>query len=142
MSESLAFPFAIALGLSMLGVDTAVSIMPRASTDNFFAVHSFRAERSGDTALIYIERAIKAPIPMAYTVRIMERDIGGWREFCKAQSNTFLYMPDAVLPGQIDLDWWTGGKCAKLPAAPARIVTTWDPEGQGLESVTAIAEVK
>lgn len=141
-TDSLAVPFMISLGWAGLTLDTAVSFAPRATLENFFEVHSIEAERVGNTAVLRVDREIHAPINMAYTVRVMAVENGKYQQVCKASSNSFLYMPQAELPDQITLDWWTDGECPELPDGPSQIITTWDPDPQGLDALTVIAEVE
>ncbi len=142
MNDGLVFPFAIALGVAAMGVDTAVSVLPKADLDVFFEVRSVEAFRDGDSATLVVDRSIYRPIHMAFTVQVMSMTPQGWQEICTAPSNNILYEPTRVLPDPITLDWWTWGKCATIPPGLVKIVTTWDPEPLGLPSVTMIAEVK
>lgn len=135
------FAVAVAMGVSGLVVDGVVSLVPEPKTQVLFEVHEIRAERVGDTANLFVNRSIYAPVHMEPTVRIMEKTKGGWREFCFAPSSPFLYQPDAVLDQPVTLDWWTWGKCPVLPDGPARIVTTWSPAGRGLLPVTYTVEI-
>jgi hypothetical protein len=141
MSDNFAFPFVIALTVSLMGVDTAVNVLPKADLAAFFEVHSIEFERAGDTAILHVDRTIHRPINMAFTVRIMSETPRGWVEVCRAASNVILYEPGRALPDPVTLDWWTWGQCPTLPEGPAQIVTTWDPEPMGLEAVTVKAEV-
>lgn len=136
------YALAVALGVSGLVVDAVAGLAPRAKTSDFFEVASIRAERDGDSANLYVDRVIKAPIHMSFTVRIMEKTSGGWREFCSAPSSAILYQPSAVLDQPVTLDWWTWGKCPVLPDGPARIATTWEPSARGLEPTTTVVEVE
>ena len=142
MNDGLAFPFAITLVFAMMGVDTAVSVLPRAATDDFFTVQSVTVERAGAGAVLNVDRTIKRPIHMEFAVRIMGRGKSGWVETCTTQSGPILYLPDAELPDLITLDWWTWGKCPNLPEGPARVITTWIPEPQGLGPVSIVSEVE
>lgn len=141
MNDGLAFPFAIALGISAMGVDTAVRVMPRPQLSDAFEVRSIEAHREGETAILDVDRTIKRPINMQFSVRVMQRGPNGWIDTCAMTSGVIQYRPDAALPDPVTLDWWTWGECATLPAGQARIVTTWVPEPRGLEPVTVIAEV-
>ncbi len=140
--KDLAFPFAIALAASLMGVDTAVSVLPKAGMADFFEVRSVTAERQGETAVIQFDRVIHQPLHMEFTVRVQGKARQGWVEVCAMSSGVILYTPDAVLPDPVTLDWWTWGKCPTLPEGPARIVTTWAPDARGLEPVTVITEVE
>lgn len=140
--KDLVFPFAIATGFAMMGVDTAVTVLPRADLGEFFTVQSLTATRSGDTATLEVDRQIKHPIHMAFNVRIQSLGEKGWYETCAMQAGPILYQPDAALPEPVTLDWWTWGECPTLPEGKARIVTTWIPEPKGMAPITAIAEVK
>lgn len=141
MNDGLAFPFVVALILAGMGVDTAVSVLPQADLDTFFDVRSVTARRDGDTATLTVDRTVKMPIHMAFSVRVQSRIGAGWVDTCAMSSGVIFYQPDAVLPDPVTLDWWTWGECPDLPPGDARIVTTWTPEPRGMQSVTVIAEV-
>ena len=136
-----AFAIAVAMGVSGLMIDGVVSIVPDPQTSSLFEVHSIEAARHGDTASLWVDRTIHSPLHMAFSVRVMEGGPSGWREACSMQSVPILYMPDAILDQPVTLDWWTHGKCPKVPEGPARIVTTWAPTGRGLQPVTYTVEI-
>jgi hypothetical protein len=141
MNDGLAFPFAVALAVAAMGVDTTVSIMPRPQLSDAFEVRSVTAERAGDTAILKVDRTIKRPINMQFSVRVMQKGPNGWIDTCAMTSGVIQYRPDAALPDPVTLDWWTWGECPHLPAGQSRIVTTWVPEPREMEPLTIIAEV-
>jgi len=140
LSDNL-FAMAIAVGVSGLTVEGVSNLIPARTTADFFAVQDVRVDRDGAGAVLWVDRTIKRPVHMVYTVRIMQATPQGWRQFCKAQSNPILYQPDSVLDQPVTLDWWTDGKCAILPEGRTRIMTTWAPLARGLEPVTFTSEV-
>ena len=141
--KELVFPFAIATAFAMMGVDTAVTMLPRAELSNFFTVDGIEAKRVGKTAHLKVDRTIHHPIHMSFIVRVQKRGLNGWTDDCTApEVGPILYQPDAELPDPITLDWWTWGACVELPEGPARIVTTWIPEPNGLSPVTVVSEVE
>jgi hypothetical protein len=142
MNDGVAFPFAIALIFAGMGVDTAVTVLPRADVRQFFEVHSVTAERRGDTAILHVDRSIYRPIPMSFSVRIMAEGRVGWTETCAMTSGIIEYRPDHELPEPVTLDWWTWGECPHLPHGPARIVTTWTPAVQGFAPMTVITDIR
>jgi hypothetical protein len=142
MSENLAYPFALALGFTGIAMDTTTSLLPPPVTEQYFEIHSMIAERVGDTASMIVDRTIRAPIEMSWTVRVMEEADDGWRQVCQASSGVFQYRPEARLPVPTSLEWWTDGQCVDLPPGPARIITTWTPQRAGLDPVTYIARVE
>jgi hypothetical protein len=135
------FASIVALGVAGLTIDGAVSILPKPRTSQFFEVQSVRAERDGVTAQLWVDRIIKAPVHMSYTVRVQEWTPGGWRQFCRADGGPFLYDPEATIDRPVSLDWWTNGICPVLPDGRARIVTTWQPQFKGAVAVSYTAEV-
>lgn len=141
MSDGLAFPFAVAVSLTLIGVDTAVTLMPKPSLDAFFKVDSVTAERVDDTAVLKVDRQILRPLHMTFSVRVKGNGAHGWVDFCGMSSGVILYEPDAELPDPVTLDWWTWGECPTLPPGQARIVTTWAPDSPALEPLTVITEV-
>jgi hypothetical protein len=141
MNDGFAFPFAIALIVSMMGVDTAVSVLPRAGLESFYVARSVTAERVGNTAHLTVNREVKRPIHMGFVVRVFEKAERGWAQVCFSEHGPFLYTPEDDEPDPITMDWWTVGDCPVLPPGPARIVTTWTPEPQGMGSVSIVTEV-
>jgi hypothetical protein len=131
----------VAMGVSGLLVDAAVTISPQADTANFFAVEEITATRSGDTAVLQVAREIKLPIEMGFTVRVLEYASGGVREFCQMSAAPFQYQPDAVLPDLVTLEWWTHGKCGNIPDGRTRVVTTWAPTHPSYQPVTYSFEI-
>ena len=135
------FALAVAMGVSGLLVDGVVRMVPERNTEDFFQVHEIKAVRDGDGANLFVDRSILMPIHMGFTVRVMEKTPTGWRQYCGAPADPFLYQPDAVLDQPVTLDWWTWGKCPTLPEGPARIVTTWTPTARGLQPLSYTVEV-
>lgn len=116
-----------ALGGSAFTIDGIVSLIPTPATRDYFEVHAIRGERHDDTAMLWVDRTIKAPVHMGYIVRVHEWTAAGWRQYCRAAGPTILYKPDTILDQPVSLDWWSDGICPTLPDGPARIVTTWQP---------------
>lgn len=50
---------------------------------------------------------------------------------CTASFDTD-YKTESSLPGIVTLDWWTGGKCAWLPAGRYILSTSWRIEANGI----------
>lgn len=142
MNDGIAFPFAIALIFAGMGVDTAVSVLPRAEMTQFFQVRSVTAERDGSTAILRVDRSILRPMHMSFSVRVLAHTARGWVETCAMSSGVIEYQPDNALPEPVTLDWWTWGRCPHLPEGPARIVTTWTPAVQGFDPVTVSTDVR
>ena len=128
---------ALALGSAIFqGAHTTMQQMNPPEVSVYFEIHDIRAERDGTGANLWVDRTIRLPLHMAYTVRVMERTPQGWRQFCEARGGPFLYQPDAIIDQPVTLAWWTGGECVTLPDGPARIVTTWAPAIKGLDPVS------
>jgi hypothetical protein len=142
MNDGVAFPFAIALIFAAMGVDTAVTVLPRAEMPQFFEVHSITAERRGDAAVLIVDRSIHRPLHMAFSVRVMAQGRSGWIETCAMSSGVIEYQTDNALPEPVTLDWWTWGQCPDLPPGPARIVTTWTPAIKGFDPLTVTTDVR
>lgn len=118
-------------------------------TADYFEPLDIDAFRVGDTAAIYFNRTIHRPVTMSFTVRVMELTPNGWSQFCHMEGPPIEYIPTAVLfdknapmNGSVGLDWWTYGKCAKLPDGDAQIWTTWEPKQVGLLPVSIKVDVK
>ncbi len=116
-------------------------VVPRPQLDDYFEVAKLEAVRQGDTAILRVDRTIKQPLHMGFTVRVMKEGYEGWVEHCAMTSGTILYSPGRALPDPVTLDWWTWGRCPTLPEGHAMIETTWSPEG-GLEPLTLTIEVE
>lgn len=136
------FAVAVAMGVSGLMVDGVVKIAATQDTSAFFEVREIRAERVGNTANLWVDRSIYAPIHMEFTVRVMQEMPDGWREACSMHGAPRLYMPDVVIDQPVTLDWWTLGQCKALPEGRARIITTWSPTARKLQPVTYTVEIE
>lgn len=141
--QSMAFAAAVSFVSFSIVTDGVKSTLPRdePTTDRFFEVASVVAHRDGDTATLDVDRTIKRPFAMSFSVRVMEGVDGGWREFCAMQGPVIEYRPESVLPDPVTLDWWTWGQCATLPDGAAQIWTTWTPADDLLAPVSVVAEV-
>lgn len=61
------------------------------------------------------------------------KDGAGWEAVCTGQGSG-AYIPEAVLPLPLTLDWWTEGSCTTLPLGRYFISTVWEIQGNGLLS--------
>ena len=139
---SIPFQFVGALAIAGSTFMSIVQVMPQPSTRDFFEVAYITGKRIDHTAVLDVNRTIKAPLHMSFTVRVMEQEAKGWSEFCSMSTpGAILYDPDNRLPEPVTLDWWTWGECAALPDGPARIITTWTPTPPGFQPVTAITDI-
>jgi hypothetical protein len=138
--NDLAFNFASALAVAGSAFVGLTHIVPRPILSDYFDVAKLTAVRQGNTALLTVDRTIKQPLHMGFTVRVLAEGREGWVEHCAMTSGTILYQPGRSLPDPVTLDWWTWGRCPTLPAGRALIETTWAPEG-GLAPLTMTIEV-
>lgn len=139
---SIPFQFVGALAIAGSTFMSIVQVMPKPSTADYFEVGYVTGQRMDGTAELTVDRAIKAPLHMRFSVRVMEQQARGWSQFCAMSSDAaILYQPDAVLPEPVTLEWWTWGECPALPEGPARIITTWTPTDAGFQPVTAITDI-
>lgn len=139
---SMPFQFVGALAIAGSTFLSIVQVMPQPKTSDYFEVGYVTGQRVGQSAELTVNRAIKAPLHMRFTVRVMEQEPAGWNEFCNMSSDAaILYQPNAVLPEPVTLDWWTWGECPVLPPGPARVITTWTPTDAGFQPVTAITDI-
>ena len=65
---------------------------------------------------VEFDRVIKRPVAMTYSVVI--RKVGSKYAVCDPVRGPFTYSPDAVLPDDMDLVWWTGGDDRCWPREP------------------------
>jgi hypothetical protein len=82
-----------------------------------------------------VDRTIRKPFSGEWTVRLDVHTGEGFTFYCEARGQTH-YKPEAVLPPDLDLEWWTLGEfvrnyhartqipCAILPGT-YRIITEW-----------------
>lgn len=139
--NDLAFNFASALAVAGSAFVGLTHIVPRPQLSDYFVVSQLEAVRQGNSATLIVDRTIKQPLHMGFTVRILGEGSEGWVEYCAMTSGVILYQPGRALPDPVTLDWWTWGRCPTLPRGKALIETTWSPEG-GLEPLTMTIEVK
>ena len=139
--NDMAFNFVSALAVAGSAFVGMTHIVPRPSLSDYFEVDKLEAHRVGKTAVLDVQRTIKQPLHIGFTVRVMAEGPEGWVEHCAMTSGTILYQPGRALPRPVTLDWWTWGRCPDLPDGPAMIETTWQPEG-GLEPLTISLVVK
>ncbi len=138
--NDLAFNFVSALAVAGSAFVGLTHVVPRPQLSDYFEVKQMEATRQGRSAVLQVDRVIKQPIHMGFTVRVLREGYEGWVEHCAMSSGTILYQPGRTLPEPVTLDWWTWGRCPTLPPGKAMIETTWAPEG-GLDPLTVIVEV-
>lgn len=131
----------VASGLAAAGVQAVLPHMPRPEFSDYFEVNSVTAKREGDTAVLAVERTIKRPILMQYSVRVFLMTKEGAVLDCAASGGPYRYRPDALLPMPITLSWWTDGKCQTIPAGRVQIETTWDAEEPDFPPISVTTEV-
>ena len=81
---------------------------------------------------IRFNRTVKREFVGAYSGTI--RNVTTSTIACDFSGGPFPYKPESILPGTIDLGWWTGGKaaCLELPQGSYVLETCWtviDPIG-------------
>lgn len=82
----------------------------------------------GEQVFLQYSREIRRPFDGDWraTLRSFQEEEQGWKTVCTATGGA-LYVPDAVLPRPLTLEWWTEGACSSdvLPAGYAQITTVW-----------------
>lgn len=134
----------VSAALSFTAVSNGfVSALGPTSPDvsDFFEVHAISGTRKGDLIVIDLDRTIHKPIVMGFTVRVMKRAGVGWSQHCQMEALPFKYLPEAIPPDVIDLDWWTHGKCADPPDEATQVWTVWTPADELLKPVVAVFDV-
>jgi hypothetical protein len=116
--------------------------VPAVQTADFYEIKSISAVREGDTARLVVDRQVKREIPMSYAVRVFQIDDRGAHLLCIAEHGPYMYRPDAVLPDDVTLDWWTDGDCRHIPPGRVEIETTWQPKLPGLLPVSVTVPVE
>ena len=84
----------------------------------------------GTSPEMVVDRTISHPFTATWSANVRTWENGGWAIFCQAQGGGD-YKVDAKFPLRLDLNWWTGGKCANLPSGKYMVTTvwTWNPPG-------------
>ena len=140
--DMMGFNFTVALAASGIALVTGAELLPKATLSDYFEVSRFEVVRTDEGPLVLFDRKIKAPIVMGFTVRVMERQGGGYLQACKMEAAPFQYSPQAELPDPITLGWWTDGECANLPDGPVRVYTTWLPTVVGMQPLVMYSDVE
>jgi len=95
----------------------------------WFEVRSIHVDDStvGTTPKMRVDRSIYRTVPMTAYVTVAKKWPSGFAIYCPIKERTQVYKQDAVLPDDLDLDWYTfGDECAKkLPAGKYRLDITW-----------------
>jgi len=140
--DGMGFHYMASLAFSGLVMVTGADLLPDPKLETYFQVKSLSAERINSTAVFTVDREIYRPIEMSFVVRVLEFTDEGLEQFCKANSQPFMYHPQAKNPTGKDLAWWTDGQCPVLPPGDAFISTTWTPVDKRLSPLTVEIEVK
>lgn len=81
----------------------------------------------GEPVLMSVERTINRPFVADWDVLVRRQVEGGWRIVCAAHGGGD-YRPDAVLPPNLTLGWWTDGACQTLDSGVHIVTTSWEIE--------------
>lgn len=79
--------------------------------------------RAGEPIHMVVTREIKREYIGSWVVSIRRWE-GGWVTHCSATSAT-VYYPDAKLPKDLTLAWWTQDQCSNLPVGKYYASTAW-----------------
>lgn len=90
-------------------------------------VQVFNSEE-GQPVRMAVDRVIKRQFYAEWTVRVRRVQDDGWLTACAAVGGG-TYEPIASLPVELDLGWWTDGRCQALPVGQYLVNTTWRIEG-------------
>ena len=132
----------VATGLSGAAMVQVIPHIPKPQMADYFVVNSVTAERSGQSAVLHVDREIKQPLLMGYAVRVFLVEDGSAWMICAANGGPYRYRPDAKIPDPVTLDWWTDGKCIDIPAGHVEIETTWDAVVPDFDPISVTTEVQ
>lgn len=79
---------------------------------------------AGIPPVMEVDRAIHRDFRADWTATVMRKGAGGFSTFCVARGGSD-YRPDASLPDDLDLDWWTWPTKCVLPPGTYRVKTLW-----------------
>jgi hypothetical protein len=129
-----AAPLFAALSVAYAAQDVAgLVIAHRAGIDaaNLFEVRAMHIDNApqGQPIPMTVDREIKAPFLADWTVTVRKVTPDGLLQHCAAISPPLDYSPEAVLPADLSLDWWTGWQCPPLTPGQYLATTVWTIKG-------------
>ncbi|PIE10058.1 MAG: hypothetical protein CSA72_10620 [Rhodobacterales bacterium] len=83
--------------------------------------------QAGAPVALSVNRSIRRHFHADWDVLVRRRSPMGWLIVCTAHGGGD-YRPDAVLPENLTLDWWTEGACPTLARGTYIVTTTWEVE--------------
>lgn len=93
----------------------------------WFEVHTLfiNDAKVGQPITMLVDREVKRGFNGEFQITV-HRWQGGLVSYCSpGWSNSRDYVPGAVYPMPLTLDWWTDGKCYPLPAGQFQVTTRW-----------------
>ena len=74
--------------------------------------------------LMLVDRTVSRPFLGQWHATIRQWDGDGWVTWCNADGKSN-YRPEARLPANLSLKWWTDGQCHPLAVGRYKVTTTW-----------------
>ena len=84
----------------------------------------------GEPIGMAVDRTINRSFSANWNVTIRQWN-GGFHVWCNANGSG-AYRVDAILPANLDLQWWSAGKCHPLPVGKYQVSTSWTISGLGV----------
>lgn len=100
-----------------------LQLWPAAYWFDVRAVHIASAT-VGEPLPMLVDRDVKRPFRGQWHATIRQWDGVGWVTWCNAEGKSN-YRPEAKLPRNLALQWWTDGHCHPLPVGRYKVTTTW-----------------
>lgn len=108
----------------IIGMYAIGRFMPASHWIDVREIHIYDA-KVGHSPLMTVQRTIKRPVFGRWIVTVFRKEEGeGYSVFCTQTGQQF-YNPEARLPGNLTLDWWTWPKHCDLPIGEYFVSTTY-----------------
>jgi len=139
-------PGVAALSLTYTAMNGASAIITRQATTDpaeVFEVSHLHIEsaRLGEPVAMQVDRKIKRPFMAEWSVTVRTVTPDGLVQHCAASSPPVEYLPEARLPANLTLDWWTAGQCPPLPVGQHMATTIWRIVGPFAAPVKVVSNV-
>lgn len=107
-------------------IETAILMLVPASW--WVEIRTFHVEdaRAGEAPRMRVVRSVRRPVTGEWNKTVRQVTEGGLVSVCERTGSTD-FMPEALIPDAVDLDWWMSGEvpCAPLAEGYYVVTTVW-----------------
>jgi hypothetical protein len=97
-------------------------------------IETFHVEDAwaGEVPRMHVERSVRRAVTGEWNKTVRRVTEGGLVSVCERTGSTD-FMPEALIPDEVDLDWWMSGEvpCEPLAAGYYVVTTVWQLEIPG-----------